>query len=133
VTGPDAVRTLRFAAGTTLSAAFAFGLAYDLAVLTPVMTSVFLGTPAPRPGLRTMVAVLAAAVAGLALGLFATLILPGPFFRILGSVSPIVLPTRSGTSAPEATHMATSSPATASGEYGNGQRGNQKSYRQSNH
>ena len=71
----DAVRTLRFAAGTTVSVAFAFGIDYSLAMLTPVFTSVFLGAPAPRPTLRMLAGIIAAAIAGLALGIFSSLLL----------------------------------------------------------
>ncbi|MDJ0787067.1 MAG: DUF2955 domain-containing protein [Myxococcota bacterium] len=64
----DAIRTLRFAAGTTLAVAFAFGLDYSLAVVTPLLASVFLGAPSPRPTLATMAGVMAASAIGLGLG-----------------------------------------------------------------
>jgi hypothetical protein len=69
-------RTLRFALGTTLAAGFAFGIDYPLAVMTPVFTAVFLGTPGPRLGLRQMLAIFAAAFIGLGLGVVASLVLP---------------------------------------------------------
>lgn len=64
----DAVRTLRFAAGTTLAVVFAFGLDYSQAVVTPMLASVFLGATSPRPTLSGMAGVVAAAAVGLGLG-----------------------------------------------------------------
>jgi len=70
----DATRTIRFALGTTASVAFAFGLDYSLAMLTPVLTSVFLGGPAPRPTLATMGGIFAASALGLGLGVFTSFV-----------------------------------------------------------
>ncbi len=76
--GPEDTRhMLRFAAGTTLAVAFAFGLDYSLAVVTPLLTSVFLAAPTPRPTLRVMVAILSAAVLGLGLGVGVGLLFTG--------------------------------------------------------
>lgn len=70
MTQTDSVRILRFAAGTTLAVAFAFGLDYSQSVVTAMLASVFLGAPAPRPTLAGMAGVIAAAAVGLGLGVF---------------------------------------------------------------
>ena len=71
----DTIRTIRFTAGTTLAVAFAFGLDYSQAVMTPLLASVFLSAPAPRPTLSAMASILAAAAIGMGLGVLAGILL----------------------------------------------------------
>ncbi|MGI9433131.1 MAG: DUF2955 domain-containing protein [Myxococcota bacterium] len=69
-----ATRTIRFAAGTSLAAAFAFGLDYSLGVVTPMMAAVFLSGHGPRPTLSMMGKILFASACGLGLGILTSLV-----------------------------------------------------------
>ncbi|MBW2241189.1 MAG: DUF2955 domain-containing protein [Deltaproteobacteria bacterium] len=82
-----AIRTLRFAVGTAGAVAFAFSLDYGQAIMTPLLASVFLGAPSPRPTLRVMTGILVAAALGMGVGLLSSLLLihvPSVLFLSVG-------------------------------------------------
>jgi uncharacterized membrane protein YccC len=58
LTNPQHIRTLRYAVGITIAAALAFGIAWPLSFLFPVLSAVMLALPLPKPtlqqGLRNM-------------------------------------------------------------------------------
>ena len=58
LTNPQQVRALRYAVGVTIAAALAFGIAWPLSFLFPVLSAVFLALPLPKltlsQGLRNM-------------------------------------------------------------------------------
>lgn len=58
LTNPQHIRALRYAVGVTIAAALAFGIAWPLSFLFPVLSAVFLAFPLPKPslagGLRSM-------------------------------------------------------------------------------
>ncbi len=66
-------RVLRLALGTTIAMALAQGVTWPFAFITPVVTAMFLATPAPRPSRPVVIAlvasILATGVSGLALTL----------------------------------------------------------------
>jgi uncharacterized membrane protein YccC len=58
LTNPQHIRTLRYAVGLTIAIALAFGIAWPLSFLFPVLSAVMLAVPLPKPtlsqGLRNM-------------------------------------------------------------------------------
>jgi len=58
LTNPQQIRTLRYAVGVTIAIALAFGIAWPLSFLFPVLSAVMLALPLPKPtlqqGLRNM-------------------------------------------------------------------------------
>ena len=58
LTNPQQIRALRYAVGVTIAAALAFGIAWPLSFLFPVLSAVFLAMPLPKltlsQGLRNM-------------------------------------------------------------------------------
>ena len=66
------VRVLRYAAGSTIALTVALAINWPLAYLTPVLSLVFLASPAPRPSLKSgigfVVIIAIACLAGLLLG-----------------------------------------------------------------
>jgi hypothetical protein len=82
-----ATRTIRFTVGTGLAAAFAFGLDYAAAVVTPMLAAVFLSGPGPRPTLSAMGMIVLASALGLGLGVVSSLVLiqaPSVLFLAVG-------------------------------------------------
>lgn len=51
LTGPQQIRTLRYAVGVTIAAALAFAIEWPLSFLFPVLSAVFLALPMPKPTL----------------------------------------------------------------------------------
>ncbi len=58
LTNPQQLKALRYAVGVTISAALAFGIAWPLSFLFPVLSAVFLALPLPKltlqQGVRNM-------------------------------------------------------------------------------
>jgi uncharacterized membrane protein YccC len=58
LTNPQQIRALRYAVGVTIATALAFGIAWPLSFLFPVLSAVMLALPLPKPtlsqGLRNM-------------------------------------------------------------------------------
>jgi uncharacterized membrane protein YccC len=58
LTNPQKIRAIRYAVGVTIAAALAFGIAWPLSFLFPVLSAVFLALPLPKltlqQGLRNM-------------------------------------------------------------------------------
>jgi hypothetical protein len=82
-------RVLRFAFGVTLSAGIAFGFAWPLFFLTPVLTTFFLSLPLPGPTARQALRFVGYVLGSTALGLAFTLfLLPFPlvYVPVLGLV-----------------------------------------------
>jgi uncharacterized membrane protein YccC len=83
LTSPQHRRTLRYAVGVTLATALAFGVAWPLSFLFPVLSAVFLALPLPKltlkQGLRNMRDTLFAFGVGF---IFAQFILPFPVIYI---------------------------------------------------
>ena len=77
LTNPQQIRALRYAVGVTIAAALAFGIAWPLSFLFPVLAAVFLALPLPKlslqQGLRNMRDTLFAFVVGF---IFTQFILP---------------------------------------------------------
>ncbi len=77
LTNPQQIRALRYAVGVTIAAALAFGIAWPLSFLFPVLSAVFLALPLPKlslqQGLRNMRDTLFAFVVGF---IFSQFILP---------------------------------------------------------
>ena len=65
---PRTLRILRFALGITLTVALGYGLATPLAFLSSVLVASFLGSPAPRPDARTLLAGLLCIAAAVGFG-----------------------------------------------------------------
>ena len=63
------VAVLRFALGTTAAVAVAFGFAWPMGFLTPVLVAKLLGTPGFRPSLAGAAGMLGTIAIGLGLGL----------------------------------------------------------------
>lgn len=49
---PQQIKTLRYAVGLTIAVALAFGIAWPLSFLFPVLTAVMLALPLPKPSLQ---------------------------------------------------------------------------------
>ena len=78
------VRILRFAFGTGLSVALAYGLEYPVSFLSTVLAAAFLGTPAPSPGARALATIEASIAASFAVGIVMSLVLvPSPLVYFL--------------------------------------------------
>lgn len=71
------VAVLRLALGTTAAVALAFGFAWPMGFLTPVLVAKLLGTPGFRPSLATGLGMLAGMAVGFGLGLAIALPLDG--------------------------------------------------------
>ena len=78
------VRILRYAFGSTLGMAVAMGFDWPLAFLTPVLVVSFLGTPAPRPAIKSLVSFVAIIALACAIGsVLAILLVPYPVVFLL--------------------------------------------------
>lgn len=72
-------RALRYAVGITIASALAFGFAWPLAFLLPVLSAVFLALPLPKPSLRQGILIMRDALFALGVGyIFAVFFLPFP-------------------------------------------------------
>jgi Protein of unknown function (DUF2955) len=82
-TKPQQINTLRYAVGVTIAAALAFGIAWPLSFLFPVLSAVFLALPLPKltlaQGLRNMRDTLFAFAVGY---IFTMFILPFPVIYV---------------------------------------------------
>ncbi len=79
-----AVRVLRYAFGSTLGMAVAMGFDWPLAFLTPVLVVSFLGTPTPRPAIKSLVSFVAIIALACAIGsVVAVLLVPYPVVFLL--------------------------------------------------
>jgi len=83
LTNPQQIRTLRYAVGLTIATALAFGIAWPLSFLFPVLSAVFLALPLPKltlsQGLRNMRDTLFAFGVGY---IFTQVILPFPVIYV---------------------------------------------------
>jgi len=76
-------RAVRFALGTTASAAVAFAIQWPLFFLAPVLTAYFLAHPATEPPARHTARLVTAGIAAFGLGLsFSYLLLPYPLVHV---------------------------------------------------
>jgi len=83
-TDPATIRTFRYAFGSTLALALALGIDWQLSYLAPVLALSFLGSPAPRPDLKTVVGFLGIVTVASLLGVaFSALVLPYPMAAML--------------------------------------------------
>jgi uncharacterized membrane protein YccC len=83
LSSPQQIRTFRYAIGLTITSALAFGIAWPLAFLFPVLSAIILALPFPKPslsqGLRNMRDTLFAFAVGF---IFTQFILPFPVIYV---------------------------------------------------
>ena len=80
----QSIRIMRFALGVTLAVAFSAAIDWPLAFLLPILTSVLLAMPIPRPTLKAIIGSMLFTVMAFTLGLvFAIFLLPYPMAYIL--------------------------------------------------
>lgn len=83
LTRPQQIRALRYAVGITIAAALAFGIAWPLSFLFPVLSAVFLALPLPRPTLQQGVRNMRDTLFAFGIGyLFTQFILPFPVIYV---------------------------------------------------
>ncbi len=80
---PQSIRVMRFAIGVTLAVAISSAIAWPLAFLLPILTSVFLAKPMPMLGLKAGLVIMVFTVSAFFIGLVFTLfLLPYPLAYI---------------------------------------------------
>ncbi|MEH6452927.1 MAG: DUF2955 domain-containing protein [Psychromonas sp.] len=83
------IRQLRFAFGVTISAGFAYGINWPLAFLLPILTSMLLALPLPKPSLAVSINNMLNTLKAFALGLLFSLFFlqyPAAYLLMLGLV-----------------------------------------------
>jgi hypothetical protein len=84
ITDIRTVRILRYAFGSTLAMAVAMGFDWQLSFLAPVLAVSFLGSPAPRPAIKSLVGFVAIIAVASAVGsAVAILLVPYPIVYLL--------------------------------------------------